>query len=58
MRQLAKQQSCWILMVTHNTQILEVADRLLRLKDGRLAENDLAGINGQRKLEATAPSRR
>jgi putative ABC transport system ATP-binding protein len=54
MRQLAKQQGCSILMVTHDTRILDVADRLLHMEDGRLAENDLAGINGQGELEAAS----
>jgi putative ABC transport system ATP-binding protein len=34
MRQLAK-QGCSILIVTHDTRILDVADRLLHLEDGR-----------------------
>lgn len=41
MRQLAQQQGCSILMVTHDTRILDVADRLLHMEDGHLAENDL-----------------
>jgi putative ABC transport system ATP-binding protein len=60
MRQLAKQQGCSILMVTHDTRILDVADRLLHMEDGRLAENDLeslsASVNESIKLEAASPA--
>jgi putative ABC transport system ATP-binding protein len=33
---LAKKQSCAILMVTHDNRILDIADRILSLEDGRL----------------------
>jgi putative ABC transport system ATP-binding protein len=36
MRQLARHQSCSILMVTHDNRILDIADRILSLEDGRL----------------------
>ncbi|MEM9137364.1 MAG: DevA family ABC transporter ATP-binding protein [Cyanobacteria bacterium P01_F01_bin.42] len=42
MQQLAKQQGCTILMVTHDNRILDVADRLIHMEDGQLvstAEN-------------------
>jgi putative ABC transport system ATP-binding protein len=38
MRQLAKQQGCTILMVTHDNRILDVADRLIEMEDGHLSE--------------------
>jgi putative ABC transport system ATP-binding protein len=38
MRQLAKQQGCTILMVTHDNRILDVADRIIQMEDGRLTE--------------------
>ncbi len=41
MQQLAKEQGCTILIVTHDNRILDVADRILGLEDGRLAENEL-----------------
>uniref|UniRef100_B8HSS8 ABC exporter ATP-binding subunit, DevA family n=1 Tax=Cyanothece sp. (strain PCC 7425 / ATCC 29141) TaxID=395961 RepID=B8HSS8_CYAP4 len=41
MRQLAKQQGCTILMVTHDNRILDTADRLIRMEDGRLNDYDL-----------------
>jgi putative ABC transport system ATP-binding protein len=37
MSQLSKEHGCSILMVTHDNRILDIADRLLRIEDGRLA---------------------
>jgi putative ABC transport system ATP-binding protein len=34
---LAKKQGCAILMVTHDNRILDIADRILSLEDGRLS---------------------
>jgi putative ABC transport system ATP-binding protein len=36
MHQLAKQQGCSILIVTHDNRILDIADRLIQMEDGRL----------------------
>ena len=36
MQQLAKQQGCAILLVTHDNRILDIADRIITLEDGRL----------------------
>ena len=36
LRRLALDQSCSVLMVTHDPRILDVADRLLKMEDGRL----------------------
>ena len=36
LRTLALEQSCAVLMVTHDPRILDVADRLLRMEDGCL----------------------
>lgn len=36
MRVLAKQQGCAILLVTHDNRILDIADRILTLEDGRI----------------------
>jgi putative ABC transport system ATP-binding protein len=38
MRQLAKEQGCTILLVTHDNRILDVADRILHMEDGRLSQ--------------------
>ncbi|WP_319418807.1 DevA family ABC transporter ATP-binding protein [Pleurocapsa sp. FMAR1] len=39
MQQLAKEQGCTILLVTHDNRILDIADRLVYLEDGRLIQN-------------------
>ena len=36
LRKLAREQSCAVLMVTHDPRIVDVADRLLKMEDGRL----------------------
>ena len=36
LRRLARDQSCAVLMVTHDPRIVDVADRLLQMEDGRL----------------------
>ena len=33
---LAKEQGCTILMVTHDNRILDIADRIIEMEDGRL----------------------
>ena len=37
MQKLAKQQGCTIILVTHDNRILDIADRIINLEDGRLA---------------------
>jgi putative ABC transport system ATP-binding protein len=37
MQRLAKEQGCTILMVTHDNRILDIADRIVYMEDGRLA---------------------
>ncbi|MEB3230897.1 MAG: ATP-binding cassette domain-containing protein, partial [Leptolyngbyaceae bacterium] len=39
MQTLAKEQGCTILLVTHDNRILDVADRIVHLEDGRLVQN-------------------
>lgn len=39
MQRLAKQQGCTILLVTHDTRILDVADRIVHMEDGQLARD-------------------
>ena len=36
LHKLAKQQNCAILLVTHDNRILDIADRILSLEDGRI----------------------
>jgi putative ABC transport system ATP-binding protein len=40
MQKLAKEQGCAILIVTHDNRILDVADRLIQMEDGRLISNN------------------
>jgi len=39
MQKLAAEQGCTILMVTHDNRILDIADRLVYMEDGRLADH-------------------
>lgn len=45
MQKLAKEQGCAILLVTHDTRILDVADRTIHLEDGRLSQQSLVTTN-------------
>ncbi|GFE70702.1 DevA family ABC transporter ATP-binding protein [Chroococcus sp. FPU101] len=40
MQRLAKEQDCTILLVTHDNRILDIADRIIYLEDGRLSDAD------------------
>ena len=40
MQRLAKEQDCTILLVTHDNRILDIADRIIYLEDGRLGDAD------------------
>jgi len=42
LQRLAKEQGCAVLMVTHDPRILDVADRLVRMEDGRLLAGGLS----------------
>ncbi len=42
MQQLAREQGCPILMVTHDNRVLDIADRIVHMEDGRIAEKSLA----------------
>lgn len=46
MQQLAKEQSCTILLVTHDNRILDIADRIVYMEDGRLITTD-KGLTSQ-----------
>lgn len=37
MQRLAKQQGCTVILVTHDNRILDIADRIISLEDGRLS---------------------
>jgi len=38
MQKLAKEQGCAILMVTHDNRILDIAERIISMEDGRLRQ--------------------
>lgn len=38
LRRLAREQSCAVLMVTHDPRIVDIADRLLQMEDGSLLQ--------------------
>jgi putative ABC transport system ATP-binding protein len=44
MQKLAKEQGCTILMVTHDNRILDVADRIIYMEDGRLTNRSVEAI--------------
>jgi putative ABC transport system ATP-binding protein len=37
MQKLDKEQGCTILLVTHDNRILDIADRIVHMEDGKLA---------------------
>ena len=41
---LAREQSCPILMVTHDSRVLDIADRRIHMEDGRIAEEGAPSI--------------
>ncbi|MGF1937062.1 MAG: DevA family ABC transporter ATP-binding protein [Nostoc sp. ChiQUE02] len=45
MQNLAKEQGCTILMVTHDNRILDIGDRIIYMEDGHLVSNSVAQIN-------------
>jgi putative ABC transport system ATP-binding protein len=45
MQRLAKEQGTTILMVTHDNRILDIADRIVHLEDGYLAQNDVLTVS-------------
>ncbi|BCL38944.1 DevA family ABC transporter ATP-binding protein [Nostoc sp. MS1] len=44
MQKLAYEQGCTILMVTHDYRILDIADRILQMEDGKLVNSNLATV--------------
>jgi putative ABC transport system ATP-binding protein len=59
LQKLAKEHGCAILLVTHDNRILDIADRLVHLEDGRLASfTQACATDSQRMLEALARTTR
>jgi len=44
LQRLAREQGCGVLVVTHDQRILDLADRLLAMEDGRLIESTVASM--------------
>jgi len=42
MQKLAREQGCTILLVTHDNRILDIADRIVDMEDGRLVNHPTA----------------
>jgi putative ABC transport system ATP-binding protein len=38
MQTMAREQQCTILMVTHDNRVLDIADRIIHMEDGRLTD--------------------
>jgi putative ABC transport system ATP-binding protein len=58
MKKLAKDQGCTILLVTHDNRILDIADRIVHLEDGRLSNfSDSVLANNQQMMQLLADSR-
>jgi putative ABC transport system ATP-binding protein len=45
MQTLAKEQGCTILLVTHDNRILDIADRIVNMEDGKLKDNTAIAIS-------------
>lgn len=45
MQKLAKEQHCTILLVTHDNRILDIADRIVYVEDGRLVSDGVGTID-------------
>ncbi len=48
MQKLAKEQGSTILLVTHDNRILDIADRIVHMEDGRLAKDDAISADAAR----------
>ena len=40
MRKLAQEEGCTVMLVTHDNRILDMADRILQMEDGKLPVTD------------------
>lgn len=47
LQSLAREQGCAVLMVTHDPRILDIADRLVRMEDGRLSSASPGTLSAQ-----------
>lgn len=59
MQRLAKEHHCTVFLVTHDNRILDIADRILDLEDGRLVSfTDAVTANAQQMLTLLAEQNR
>ena len=58
MKALAKEKGTTILLVTHDNRILDIADRIVHLEDGRLSTFTEAVIDGNRRMMQTLADNR
>ena len=54
MHDLAKDQGCTILLVTHDNRILDIADRIVYMEDGRLSKQPEKSEESEESEEAVA----
>jgi putative ABC transport system ATP-binding protein len=47
MQRLAKEQGCTILLVTHDNRILDIADRIVNMEDGKLKDNTAIAVGAR-----------
>jgi putative ABC transport system ATP-binding protein len=50
MQRLAKEQGCTVLLVTHDNRILDIADRIIHMEDGRLSSFANAVLSSTKNL--------
>jgi putative ABC transport system ATP-binding protein len=50
MRRLAREQGSSVIMVTHDARVLDVADRIIHLEDGRVLSGDEALVEGTGRM--------
>ncbi len=53
MQRLAKEQGCTVILVTHDNRILDIADRIISLEDGRLSSFTQAVISSTQQMMGT-----
>jgi putative ABC transport system ATP-binding protein len=50
MRHLAREQGASVIMVTHDNRVLDVADRIIHLEDGRVLSSEEALVSGTGRM--------
>lgn len=55
MQKLAREQRCTIVLVTHDHRILDIADRIVHMEDGRLITKEPADRSHSNDLHKYSP---